>query len=60
MKLSDVMSAMHLTIFAEVPLLIFLGVFIGVVIHLLEGKEQFEEVRLLPLKRDESNEASEQ
>jgi hypothetical protein len=59
MKLSDVMSAMHMTIFAEVPLLIFLGVFIGVAIHLLQGKEPFEEMRMLPLEHDEANEGRE-
>ena len=31
MKLSDVVSAMHVSIFAQVPLLIFFGIFIGVV-----------------------------
>ena len=62
MKLSDVMSAMHLTIFAEVPLLIFLGVFIGVVIHLLQGRESFEETRMLPLdlEHDEAHEGRDQ
>jgi len=52
MKLSDVVSAMHLSIYAEVPLLIFLGIFIGVAIHLFESKERFHQVSLLPLERD--------
>ena len=53
MKLSDVVSNLHLPIFAEVPLLIFLGVFLGVVIHVLRRPESFGELSALPL-RDES------
>ena len=52
MKLSDVVSAMHLPIFAEIPLLLFMGIFIGVSIHLLSGREQFARAGALPL-RDE-------
>ncbi|HEX3777911.1 MAG TPA: hypothetical protein VHV51_25760 [Polyangiaceae bacterium] len=52
MKLSDVMSAMHMSIYAEVPLLIFLGIFLGVGIYLFEGKERFHEASLLPLQRE--------
>jgi len=52
MKLSDVVSALHLSIYAEVPLLIFFGIFIGVAIHLFEGKERFRQVSLLPLERE--------
>jgi hypothetical protein len=55
MKLSDVMSAMHMSIYATVPLLIFLGIFIGVAIHLLEGAQRFEQARLLPLERERSD-----
>jgi hypothetical protein len=54
MKLSDVMSAMHMTIFAEVPLLIFLGIFIGVAIDLFQRKKHFDDMRFLPLDREES------
>jgi len=50
MKLSDVMSAMHVSVFAQVPLLVFFGIFIGVVLHLTQGKAAFEEARRLPLK----------
>ena len=56
MKLSDVVSAMHMTIFAEVPLLIFVGIFFGVAIDLLQGKKHFEEMRLLPLHEREAAE----
>jgi uncharacterized membrane protein len=51
MKLSDVVSAMHVSIFATLPLLIFFGIFIGVAIHLLEGEKRFEHVRHLPIDR---------
>ncbi|HKO46303.1 MAG TPA: cbb3-type cytochrome c oxidase subunit 3 [Polyangiaceae bacterium] len=50
MKLSDVMSAMHVSVFAQVPLLVFFGIFIGVVLHLLQGKSAFEHARHLPLE----------
>ncbi len=52
MKLSDVVSAMHMSIYAEVPLLVFLGIFIGVAIHLYENKDGFSEVSRLPLERE--------
>ena len=50
MKLSDVVSAMHVSIFATLPLLMFFGIFIGVAIHLLQGEKHFEKVRNLPLE----------
>ncbi len=50
MKLSDVMSAMHVSVFAQVPLLIFFGIFVGVLLHLLQGKNAFEHVSRLPLE----------
>jgi hypothetical protein len=50
MKLSDVMSAMQVSVFAQVPLLIFFGIFVGVVLHLLQGKSAFEHARHLPLE----------
>jgi hypothetical protein len=53
MKLSDVMSSMHMTIYAELPLLIFVGIFVGVALHLLQGEKNFEDLRTLPLA-DES------
>lgn len=55
MKLSDVVSAMHMTIYAEVPLLIFLGIFIGVAIDLFQGKTRFEEMRTLPLRERDTD-----
>ena len=54
MKLSDVVSSMHLPLFAEVPLLLFMGVFIGVVLHLVGRRDQFAAMEALPL-RDESS-----
>jgi hypothetical protein len=50
MKLSDVVSAMHVSVFAQVPLLIFFGIFVGVVLHLMQGKHAFEHARSLPLE----------
>jgi hypothetical protein len=52
MKLSDIVSAMHLPIFAEVPLLLFLGIFIGVAVHLLGKREHFSQIAALPLHDD--------
>jgi hypothetical protein len=49
MKLSDVISGMHLTIYAELPLLMFLGVFIGVGVYLLSSPTNFTQVSALPL-----------
>jgi len=54
MKLSDVVSSMHLTIFAEVPLLIFLGIFVGVCLQLLSKKGQFEQTAQLPLRDEQA------
>jgi hypothetical protein len=54
MKLSDVVSSMHLPFFAEVPLLLFMGVFIGVVLHLVGRRDQFAAMGALPL-RDETS-----
>lgn len=56
MKLSDVMSNMHMTIYAEVPLLIFVGIFIGVALHLMQGAKHFEAMRELPLTEKDTNE----
>jgi len=54
MKLSDVVSAMHISIFATLPLLIFFGIFIGVAIHLLQGEQHFEKMRELPIDRHDA------
>ena len=58
MKLSDVMSAMHVSVFAQVPLLVFFGIFIGVVLHLMQGKSAFEHARRLPLEGQKSERES--
>ena len=50
MKLSDVMSAASgLSSYAEVALVIFVGVFIGVALDLLQSGRRHEALRLLPL-----------
>ncbi|MEO6598539.1 MAG: hypothetical protein ABIQ16_01610 [Polyangiaceae bacterium] len=51
MKLSDVVSAMNVSIYATLPLLIFLGIFIGVLIHVAFEKDKFEAMSRLPLDR---------
>ena len=50
MKLSDVMSAADgLSAYAEVALVIFLGVFLGVALDLMMHGRRHEALRLLPL-----------
>lgn len=53
MKLSDIVSHLQLPIYAEVPLLIFMGVFLGVCLHLSRRDSGLQRVAELPL-RDES------
>ncbi|HET9929554.1 MAG TPA: hypothetical protein VFQ35_02655 [Polyangiaceae bacterium] len=53
MKLSDIVSALHLSIFAEVPLIICFGIFLGVVLPVMRSREEFEQMRTLPLRNDE-------
>ena len=56
MKLTDVISAMHCSIYATVPLLIFLSIFAGVIIHVLaEQKSEFEAMSRLPLDSEREN-----
>jgi len=49
MKLTDVIAAAGLSSYAEVSLLIFFGVFVGVVVDLLSGAGRHEAMRVLPL-----------
>ncbi len=53
MKLSDVVSSMHLTIYAEVPLLVFMGVFIGVCLYMLRQDGKFDEAAQIPLRSEQ-------
>ena len=53
MKLSDIMSAAGLSIYAEVALVIFLGVFLAVALDVFSSVRRHEAARLLPLE-DES------
>jgi hypothetical protein len=55
MKLSDIVSSMHITIYAEVPLLIFMGVFIGVCLNMLRQGAKLDEVAQLPLRSERSS-----
>jgi hypothetical protein len=59
MKLSDVVSAMHVSVFAQVPLLVFFGIFVGVVLHLMQSKSAFEHASRLPLGGEKPNGESE-
>lgn len=54
MSLADVMSAMHLPVHAEVGLLVFVGLFAGVVASVLRRKNRatFERARFLPLEAE--------
>ena len=52
MKLSDIMSAAGLSIYAEVALLIFLGVFLAIALDVFSSARRHEAARLLPLSDD--------
>jgi cbb3-type cytochrome oxidase subunit 3 len=54
MKLSDIVSSMHLTIYAEIPLLVFMGIFLGVCVHMLRRRDTFDQVAHLPLRNDQA------
>lgn len=58
MKLSDVMSHMGLSSYAEVALLIFFAVFVGVTLYVLRSdkKAAFERAARLPLDDSEPKE----
>jgi len=60
MKLSDVMSAASsLTSYAEVALVIFIGVFLGVALDLVRAGQRHEAMRLLTLSDEETGRRSE-
>jgi len=53
MRLSDVMSAATgLSAYAELALLIFVGVFVGVVLDLVVGKRKHDAIGMLPLENE--------
>lgn len=53
MKLSDVMSAASgLTSYAELALVIFVGVFLGIALDLWGGKRRHDALGLLPLESE--------
>jgi cbb3-type cytochrome oxidase subunit 3 len=55
MRLSDIMSSMQLSSYAEVALLLFLGAFVAVAVSLFWSRDtaQWERCRNLPLDDDE-------
>jgi cbb3-type cytochrome oxidase subunit 3 len=54
MKLSDIMSAAGLSLYAEAALLIFIGVFLAVALDVFRSSRRHEEASLLPLEDDSS------
>ena len=58
MKLSDIMGAMELHMYAEVAMVIFMTMFVVVVVHILRraNAERFEQARFMPL--DDENPVS--
>ncbi|GMV40839.1 MAG: hypothetical protein AMXMBFR64_25550 [Myxococcales bacterium] len=54
MRLSDIMSRMGLTTWAEVALVIFFGVFVGIAIYVfaVRKRSRWEKARYLPLEQD--------
>ena len=52
MKLSDVVSSMNITIYAEVPLLVFMGIFVGVCAYMLRQGGRFDDAAQLPLRSE--------
>jgi cbb3-type cytochrome oxidase subunit 3 len=56
MSLADVMGAMHLPVYAEIGLLVFVGVFLGVLVTLFSRKNRatFDRARFLPLEGESS------
>jgi cbb3-type cytochrome oxidase subunit 3 len=52
MKLTDIMSAAGLSFYAEVALLIFLGVFVGIALDVFRSSRRHEAARFLPLDDD--------
>ena len=55
MRLSDVMSAMQLSAYAEVALVLFLLAFVAIAVHVIRapGAEAWESARHLPLDPNE-------
>lgn len=52
MKLSDIMSAAGLALYAEVALVIFFVVFVLVAVRVLGGRQDYRRVQMLPLDDD--------
>jgi hypothetical protein len=48
-KLSDLMSAADLAVYAEAALVLFMLVFVAVTLDLLFSKDRYKDARLLPL-----------
>ena len=53
MRLSDIMSAMHLSSYAEVALAIFMLAFLAIAVHVLRARDgdTWERARFFPLEQ---------
>lgn len=52
MRLSDIMSHMDLTVWPEVALVIFLGVFAAVTVRVWKSRGETEQHATLPIEED--------
>ncbi len=54
MKLSDIMGAADLSIYAEVGLVLFMLAFMGVLLrlYLFDGGEDYDEINKIPLREE--------
>jgi cbb3-type cytochrome oxidase subunit 3 len=54
MSLSDIMGAMHVPLYAEVGLVVFVALFAGVLVNLFSRRNRaiFDRARFLPLEED--------
>ena len=61
MSLQDVVSGAGNTIFAEIALVLFLLIFVGVVVYVfvLRGRRSWDRASRLPLDNDEHGESAE-
>jgi cbb3-type cytochrome oxidase subunit 3 len=54
MRLSDIMSAMHLSSYAEVAMVLFMAAFAAIVFHVFgrDHADEWEAARQMPLEED--------
>ena len=56
MRLSDIMSRLSLSVYPQVGLVLFLGIFLAVIVYVMRGARRggWERERRLPLDGDEA------